>query len=115
MAEVRVSGDVDMILIGQDASIVLPVREARAELSREFTRECMEGIENERVRGGGGRDAFGERGVNEVDDESIREEDDILVVSVSGRNMVRASGEGIRGREVFAQDMGKVEIKLGEI
>ena len=39
-----VGGDVDTILEGQDASVVLPIRETRAELGWELPRECMEGV-----------------------------------------------------------------------
>ena len=47
--EGRVSGNIDMILEGQDSSIVLPVGETRVELGRKFTGEGVKGIEDKGV------------------------------------------------------------------
>ena len=81
-AEGRVSGNIDSILEGQDTSVVFPVGETGAEFGREFSRECMEGVENKGVSCGGGGKPCREGGVNEVHEEDIWEEGDIFVVRI---------------------------------
>ena len=81
-AEVRVGENIDTILEGQDFSIILPVGETRAELGREFSGECMKSIKDEGVGCGGDSEPFREGGINEVDEEGVREEGNILVVGV---------------------------------
>ena len=49
VAQVSISGDVDAALVSQDASIVMPIGEARAEGGRDCTRESMEGIKDQWV------------------------------------------------------------------
>ena len=40
---------------------------------RDSTRESMEGIKDQRVQSGGGAKLVGERDINEVDEECVRE------------------------------------------
>ena len=115
MAEGGVSRDVDTILKGQDTGVVFPVRETRAKLGGEFTRECVKSIKDKRVGCGRGSEPFGEGGVNEVYEKGVWEKSDILVVGVRGGNMIRAARESVRSAKVFSQDVGKVEIKLGDV
>ena len=107
VAQVSISGDVDAALVSQDASIVMPVREARAEGSRDCTRESMEGIKDQRVRSRGGAKFVGKRGVNEVDEECVREQGDCLIVCVGSGDVIWPAGQGIRGTEIFAWDVFK--------
>ena len=81
-AEGGVSGNIDMILKGQDSGVVFPVGETRAELGGEFAGKCMEGVEDKGVGFGGSGEPFREGGVNEVYEEGVRKEGDILVVGV---------------------------------
>ena len=46
VAQARVSGDIDTVLVSQDASIVMPIRKAGVESGRGSARESMEGIED---------------------------------------------------------------------
>ena len=114
-AEVGVCGDVDTILEGQDASVILPVGETRMEFGREFAGECMEGVKDKGIGCRGGGKPFREGGIYEVDKEGIREEGDIFIVGVQGGNMIWAAREGIWSAKVFPWDVGKAEIKLGEV
>ena len=86
VVKVSISGDIDTVLISQDTSIIMPIREARAEFSGEFARVSMEGIEDKWIRSQGGVELSGKGGVNKIDEEDIRE----LVVSVRGWNMIRS-------------------------
>ena len=62
-AEVGVGRDVNVILKGQDASIVLPIGEVGVEFGGEFSGECVESIKDEGVGCGGDGEPFGEGGV----------------------------------------------------
>ena len=79
-AEVGVGGDVNTILEGQDSGVVLPVRETRAEFSREFAGECMEGVKDKGIGCRGSGEPFREGGINEVDKEGVGEESNVFVV-----------------------------------
>ena len=114
-AEGRVGRNIDTILKGQDTGVVLPVREARTKLGGEFAGECMEGVEDKGVGRGGGGKPFREGGVDEVYKEGVGEEGDILVVGVSGGNVIWAVRKGIGGAKVFSWDVGKVKIKFREV
>ena len=46
VAQASVSGDIDTVLISQDASVVMPIRKVGAEGGRGSTRESIEGIED---------------------------------------------------------------------
>ena len=63
MVKVSIHGDIDMTLIGQDSYIIVPVREAGAEGSRDLAQESIKSIEDKWVRGGGGAKFVGEGGV----------------------------------------------------
>ena len=52
----------------------------------------MEGIKDQLVRDGGGVELVGERGINEVDKESVRKEGDHFIVSIRSGNVVRMMG-----------------------
>ena len=73
MAQVSICGDIDAVLVSQNASVVVPVRKAGAEGSRDSTRESMEGVKDQWVRSRGGAELVGEGGINKVDEEFIRE------------------------------------------
>ena len=65
----------------------------------------LEGLEDEGITCGGGFDAVGEGGVDEVDEEGWWEEGDIGVVRVIGGEEVRTAGKGIGSSEEFSGDM----------
>ena len=46
VAESGICGNIDVTLVSQDASIIVPVGEARMESGGDSTRQSMEGIEN---------------------------------------------------------------------
>ena len=46
MAKIGIGWDINMALVSQNASIVVPVREAGAEGSRNLARESVKGIED---------------------------------------------------------------------
>ena len=48
----------------------------------------MEGVENQWVRSGGRAEFVGEGGVNEVDEELIREQGDCLIVRICCGDMI---------------------------
>ena len=58
------------------------------ESSRDGTREGMEGVKNQWVRSGGRAEFVGEGGVNEVDEELIREQGDRLIVHICHGDMI---------------------------
>ena len=92
VAEVSIGGDVDTALVSQDASIIMPIGEARVEGGRDCTRESMEGVKDQWVRSGGGAKFVGKRGVDEVDEECVREQGDCLIVCVRCRDVIRPTG-----------------------
>ena len=49
VAQASISGDIDAALVSQDASIIMPIGEARAESGGDSTRESMEGIKDQWV------------------------------------------------------------------
>ena len=51
MVKAGIGGDINMALVSQNTSIVVSVREAQAENSRNFTRESMESIKDQWIRG----------------------------------------------------------------
>ena len=46
MAKIGIGWDINMALVSQNASIIVPVREAQAEGSGNFIRESVEGIKD---------------------------------------------------------------------
>ena len=52
----------------------------------------MEGIKDQWVRSGGGAKFVGKRGVDEVDEEFIREQGDCLIVGVGCGDMIWSAG-----------------------
>ena len=110
--KISVGRNIDVALIGQNASIVVPIREVGLEFSGEFARKSMEGIEDNWVRDRRGTEFVGEGRVNKVDKEYIREKGNCFVVCVRSRNMVRSLRQSIGCREIFAGDGFKIEIKL---
>ena len=60
------------------------------ECSRDFTRESVEGIEDQWVGSRRRAEFVSEGGVNKVDEELIRKEGDCLIVHVRGRYMIWA-------------------------
>ena len=59
------------------------------ESSRDCTRQSMEGVENQWVRGGGRAELIREGGVDEVDEEFVREQGDCLIVCVRCGDVIR--------------------------
>ena len=59
-AEVGIGRNIDMAMVRQNASIVVPVRESGAESCQDFTWESMEGIQDQWVRGRGRAEFIGE-------------------------------------------------------
>ena len=114
-AKASISRDIDAALVSQDSSVIVPIGKARAEIGRDCTRESMEGIEDQWVRSRGGAKFVGEGGVDEVDEECVREQGDRFIVRVGSGDMIWSAGQGVRGTEILARDMFKCEIKLGEI
>ena len=53
-AQVSICGDIDASLVSQDSCVVVPVGKAGAKIGRDRARESMEGIQDQRVRSGGG-------------------------------------------------------------
>ena len=49
MTEVSISRDIDLALVRQDASVIVPVRKVGMESSRNLARESMEGIKDQWV------------------------------------------------------------------
>ena len=61
--------DIDATFVGKDSGFVLPVGEAGAEGKGDRPVHRLEGLEYERVVGGGGLDTVGEGRVNYSDEE----------------------------------------------
>ena len=49
VAQASISRDIDMVLVSQNASVIVPVRKARAESGGDSTWESMEGIKDQWV------------------------------------------------------------------
>ena len=62
-------------------------------------------MEDEGVAGGGGFNAVGEGGVNEVNEEGRGKKGDVSVVGVVVGEEVGPAGEGIGASEEFARNM----------
>ena len=77
------------------------------ESSGNFTRESMEGVKDQWVWGRERAEFSGERGVNQVDEECLREESDCFVVRVRGGDVIWLMRQGIRGAEILARNMLK--------
>ena len=92
MAQVSICGDIDVVLVSQNASVVVPVRKAGAESSRDSTRESMEGVKDQWVRSRGGAELVREGGIDEVDEECVWEQGDRFVVSVGSGDMIWSAG-----------------------
>ena len=79
----KVGGNVDVALISQNTGVIMPIGKVGAEFGRNFSAECIKGIKDEWVRGGG-VELGGEGGINEVDKEGVREEGHCFIVRVMG-------------------------------
>ena len=115
VAEGIVIGDVDPTLIGQDACVNLPVREAGTEGERDVVVHGLEGLENEGITRRGGLDTVGEGHIDNVDEEGRGEEGDSVVVVVGVGKEVWATREGIWAGEEFSWDMDHFQVKVREI
>ena len=104
-AEGVVCGDIDTVFVSEDTGFDLPVGEARTEGKRDVFVHGLESLEDEGVAGGGGFNAVGEGGVNEVNKEGRREKGDVSVVGVVVGEEVGSAGEGIGASEEFAGNM----------
>ena len=94
-AEGIVCGDIDMALVSEDACLDLPISKSRAKGKRDVLVHRLEGLENEGITRGGGFNAVGEGGVDEVNKEGWWEEGDVGVIGVVRREEVRAAREGV--------------------
>ena len=115
VAESSICGNIDATLVSQDAGIIVPVGEARMEGGRDSARQSMEGIENQWVRGGGSTELIREGGVDEVDEEFIREQGDCFIVCVRCGDMIWPARQGVRSTEVFAWNVFECEVELRQI
>ena len=82
----------------------MPIKKARTELGRGFSREGMESVEDKWVSGRGGMEFGREGGVDEVNEEGVGKEGNISVVYVGRGNVIRAV------REVFSWNMSELEV-----
>ena len=104
-AEGIVRGDIDTSFVSEDACFDLPVGEAGTEGERDVLVHGLESVENEGVSRRRGFDAMGEGGVNKVYKEGWRQEGNVRVVRIIGREEVWSAGEGVRARKEFSGDM----------
>ena len=104
-AERVVGGNIDTALISEDTRFDLPVGEAGTEGERDVLVHGLESVENEGVSRRRGFDAMGEGGVNKVYKEGWRQEGNVRVVRIIGREEVWSAGEGVRARKEFSGDM----------
>ena len=75
----------------------------------------MEGVKNQWVRSGGRVELIREGGVNEVDEEFVREQGDSFIVCVRCGDMIWSVRQSIRSREIFARDVVKCQVELGKV
>ena len=115
VAQVSIGGDIDAVLVSQNAGVVVPVRKAGAESGGSSTRESMEGIKDQWVRSRGGAEFVGEGGIDDVDKECVREQGDCLIVCVGSGDMVWPAGQGVRGTEIFTRDVFKSEVVFRQV
>ena len=115
VAQVSIGGYVNSALVSEDASVIVPVGKAGAESGRDCTRESMEGIQDQRVRSRGGAEFVGERDVDEVDKELIREQGDRLIVHIGRGDMIRSTRQGIGGTEIPARDVFESQVELRQV
>ena len=87
--------DVDVALVGWDASFDLPVREAGVEGEGNILVHRLEGLEDEGAASRGRFNLVGESHINDVDKEGQRKESDSVIVFIRVGKEVRAAGEGI--------------------
>ena len=114
-AQVSICGDIDAVLVSQNASVVMPVRKVGVESSRDSTWESMEGVKDQWVRSRGGAELVGEGGIDEVDKEFVREQGDRLIVRIGCGDMIRSTRQGIGSTEIFAWDVFERQVKLREV
>jgi hypothetical protein len=106
--------DIDLILVGKEASVDLPIREARMEGRGNGTIKGLKGIPD--------KDIVTKRGVNEIvqgsvddpDKERWGEESDILIVRRDGK-LVWSARKGVWAGECRSGDMGNPKIKVSEV
>ena len=110
-----IRGDINTAFIGEDASFDLPVGQLGVERERNILMHGLEGLEDEGITCGGGFDAVGEGGVNEIDKKRWREEGDVGVVRVICGEEIRSAGEGIGTGEEFSGDMDHFQVEVGEV
>ena len=75
----------------------------------------MEGVKDQWVQSRGGAEFIRERGVNEVDEEFVREQGDRLIACVGCGNMIWLARQGIRSTEIFAWDVGKCQVEFRQV
>ena len=86
------------------------------ECSGNFARESMEGIEDQWVQSRGRVEFISERGINQVDEEFVREEGDSLIVHIRRGNVIWSVRQGVRSTEILAWNVlkGKIEFRQVE-
>ena len=115
MTEGVVCGNINTPFVREDAGLDLPVGQAGTEGERNVLMHGLESLKDKGVAGGGGFNALGEGGVNEVDEKGWREEGDVGVVGVVCGEEVGLAGEGIGTRKKFAGDMDHFQVKVSEV
>ena len=114
-AEGVVCRDVDAAFVSKDAGFDLPVSEPGTEGERNVLVYGLEGLQNEGVPCGGGFNAVGEGGVNQVDKEGRWEEGNVSVVRVIRGEEVGSAGEGVGASEKFSGYMDHLEVKVSKV
>ena len=97
-----VGGNIDTPFVREDAGLDLPVGQAGTEGKRDVLVHRLESLQDEGIACGGGFDAVGEGGVDEINKEGRRKEGDIGVVGIIGGEEVGSAREGIGTSEEFA-------------
>ena len=92
MAKGVVCGDIDAAFVSKDAHLDLPVSESRTKGEGNVLMHGLEDLKDEGVTCGGGFDAVGESGVNQVDEKGRWEEGDVGVVRVVSGEEVGTAG-----------------------
>ena len=110
-----VSGDVDVALIGQDASFNLPVREAGTEGERDVFVHGLEGLEDKGVACRHRLDTVGEGNVNNIDEKGRGKESNSIIVVVGGGKEVGTAREGIRAGEEFSWDVDHFQVEVSKV
>ena len=110
-------GDIGVVFVEKDAAVVtqVPIREGRAHRRGAESIKGINSCGNSRFRGIRRCNCkfFSKFSINEVGKEGIREQHDMLIISIDW-SMVNATEEGIWSSEVAAGDMMEEEVIFGQ-